>query len=145
MTVSASWQLHYLLHQSAILLLPGASWMVITRPRREAEESWGIEEEKGGKRGKWRLEGKGTREEEMVSLKQSRWLVALDRNLVYGIMSVCPRCMCPYTYIYTYIATSCARTKGPCTPKRWINFCHDRNFIKISSPVIVIRSFCVSG
>lgn len=37
----------------------------------------------------------------MVSLKQSRWLVALDRNLVYGIMSVCPRCMCMYTHIYT--------------------------------------------
>lgn len=38
----------------------------------------------------------------MVSLKQSRWLVALDRNLVYGIMSVCPRCMCPYIYIYIH-------------------------------------------
>lgn len=69
----------------------------------------------------------------MVSLKQSRWLVALDRNLVYGIMSVCPPCMCPYTYIYTPLY-SYSVAKGAYTPntipKAWINFCHNRNFIK---------------
>lgn len=69
----------------------------------------------------------------MVSLKQSRWLVALDRNLVYGIMSVCPPCMCPYTYIYTPLY-SYSVAKGAYTlntkPKAWIKFCHNRNFIK---------------
>lgn len=69
----------------------------------------------------------------MVSLKQSQWLVALDRNLVYGIMSVCPPCMCPYTYIYTPLY-SYSVAKGAYTPntipKAWIKFCHNRNFIK---------------
>lgn len=72
----------------------------------------------------------------MVSLKQSQWLVALDRNLVYGIMSVCPPCMCPYTYIYTPLHATLIQcsSKGAYTPntipKAWIKFCHNRNFIK---------------
>lgn len=64
--VFASWQLHYLRHQSEILFplhhREGAGW--------KGERLRGFERE-------------------TVSLKQSRWLVSLDRNPVYRIMSVC--------------------------------------------------------
>lgn len=105
-TVSASWQLHYLLHQSAVLF-PFASSMyqLAEAGGRKRDRVEGKGEKRVQRRKAWKMaarsEGTGTREEEMVSLKQSRWLVALDRNPVYRIMSVCPRCMCPYTYIRT--------------------------------------------
>lgn len=82
----------------------------------------------------------------MVSLKQSRWLVALDRNPVYRIMSVCPSMHVP-VHVRTYVRTALVPARvlkvlAHRTTSRGINFRpeHNRNFIS-PGPVIVIRRF----
>lgn len=66
--------------------------------------------------------GNGTRDEEMVSLKQSRWLVALDRNPVYRIMIVCPcTSVSVRAAVHTRVGHLCVRDrlrrgKGTSTP-----------------------------
>ncbi|KAK1127372.1 hypothetical protein K0M31_003913, partial [Melipona bicolor] len=99
-TVSASWQLHYLLHQSAILL-PFASSM--QQQQQQQQQLAGRKVEEKGERN--RGVRNGGKEWKMAAREASKRnkrggngfiktipvaLVALDRNPVYRIMSVCP-------------------------------------------------------
>ena len=90
------------------------------------------ESDVGGKRGKWRLEGRGGGNGFIKTIPVARG--AWSKPRVRNNERVSPVHVPVHVYIHRYTLYSYSVAKGAYTPntipKAWINFCHNRNFIK---------------